>query len=943
MYRIPVEDFASDQVLIRKFCAATNLSVPGRVFAVPASRQTLAHTLEQLGARIVTAPTERSRASVTVSDLPMPGQISLTPDAVYAPDGTVLAPPTGNDAPDRIAWAASQMPVTSTDLTDLAGLRIGIALVLEPKTAVLALRLAAGGAQVSVYGHPDETRPDVAAYLQEHGVQVYTDPNGDASRPSSPPAVAQAFLSQQFHLLIDDGAHLIRWAHQVPGALDHLRGTSEETTSGLRSLENWGLDKLRVPVIAANNARSKTLFDNAYGTGQSCLMTILDVLDPEHCGVTLPEQKLAVYGYGDVGSGLAKLARALGATVAIIELDPVRQLQARMDGFVCAQPEEILPTIDLAISATGVPHTITLSHLQLLKDGAAVAVAGGVEQEISLQEAERAGATWQSRTPNLELLELPGGSTLKVLDRGGCINCTVGEGNPIEIMDLSFGVQLAALRHLQATQLSPGMHKLPAEADDAVAATALQAGSFGNANTSAATGASTTSSETPQQPEPVAVYSAGLVIPITAPSILNGAVAVCGQRILHVGERDWVLQALENAHTPYTEVNWPGVLLPGLVNAHTHLQYTNMAQLGRGQYTGFEDWASAFNDIYDTSDLDWAAAAANGAVQSIRYGTTTAADVVTDAVAASALHDAGLHGIAYWEVMDWSNQDWENGGLEAVRAGLETVPATPGVGLSPHAPYSLDAAPLLDVPDMARQAGHRLHIHLGESQLEAAWAENNSGPLADLWRSEVASSFTAARANGMGYSATQFVDQLGVLGPDCHVAHGVYMTADDRRRLRSRGTAVALCPRSNRVIGLNAPPVADYLREGNQLAVGTDSLSSSPSLDVLGELPELFALARAQGYHEQDLGRRLLHVATLGGAHALGLAVGKQRVGQLQAGALADMVFLDLPVGDIVSTIDDVVLHGSGQQVATIIAGKLRWAAPNFPLEVDAPALPETQ
>ncbi len=428
----------------------------------------------------------------------------------------------------------------------------------------------------------------------------------------------------------------------------------------------------------------------------------------------------------------------------------------------------------------------------------------------------------------------------------------------------------------------------------------------------------------------ITVHSADLVIPITAPSMPDGAVAVDGHRIAHVGDRDWVLGTLRDAGREFTEVRWPGVIMPGLVNAHTHLQYTCLAELGRGAYQGFDDWAAAFNGLYDNGSHDWGAAAAEGAQQSLRYGATTVADVVTDASAASALHDAGLHGVAYWEVMDWSNDDWRTGGQAAVAEALDAMPATPAVGLSPHAPYSLDAAPLLDLPDLARHRDLRLHIHLGESRLEAEWAEGRSGTLADLWRSDVAS-FRDLRAGGGGYSATQFVDQLGVLGPDCHVAHGVYMTAEDRRRLRARSTAVALCPRSNRVIGLDAPPVAAYLREGNQLAVGTDSLSSSPSLDVLAELAELFSLAREQGYGHHDLGRRLLHAATLGGAIALGLGDGRDRVGQLQAGAVADMVVLDVPVTDVIGTIDRVVCHGAGRQVATLVAGEVRWQAPALP------------
>lgn len=431
-------------------------------------------------------------------------------------------------------------------------------------------------------------------------------------------------------------------------------------------------------------------------------------------------------------------------------------------------------------------------------------------------------------------------------------------------------------------------------------------------------------------PDQVTVWSAGLVIPITAPSVLGGAVAVRGGRILHVGARDWVVSTLRDHSCGFSEVHWPGVLVPGLVNAHTHLQYTAMAGLGHRHFHGFADWAEAFNEIYDERTLDWGAAAREGARLSLTCGTTAVADVVTDHEAAGALHDAGLHGVAYWEVMDWTNEDWADHGPATVTRALDAMPTPPMVGLSPHAPYSLDATPLLDIPDLVRSRGLRLHIHLGESQLEGQWAQGRSGSLADLWRSEASASFTAMREGGGGFSATEFVDQLGVLGPDCHVAHGIYMTAEDRRRLRARSTAVALCPRSNRVIGLDEPPVAAYLEEGNQVAVGTDSLSSSPSLDVMADLAELHDLARSQGYAHQDLDRRLLHAATLGGATALGLAVGRTRIGQLQVGAVADMAFFEVPVSDIVSTISDTVRFGAGRQGATVVEGRVRWTSPSF-------------
>ncbi len=306
---------------------------------------------------------------------------------------------------------------------------------------------------------------------------------------------------------------------------------------------------------------------------------------------------------------------------------------------------------------------------------------------------------------------------------------------------------------------------------------------------------------------------------MTAPPIADGAVAVRDGRILHVGDRSWVVDQLDGR--PFTERRWTGALLPGLVNAHSHLQYTGMAGVGQRQYRGFEDWAAAFNADY-AQPHDWRAEADAGARASIAAGVTSIADVVTDIEAADVLEANGLGGIAYWEVMDWENQAWQERGRTQVLDELARIPTTPGAGLSPHAPYSLDVAPLLELPDIVRQRGLRLHLHLGEAAFEGERIA--LGPVPGLegvdgvghtadWHLANVPSFRAMRALGFGASATAFVDRLGVLGPDCHIAHGVYVTAADRALLRARGTAVALCPRSNAVIGLDPPPVADYLRE----------------------------------------------------------------------------------------------------------------------------------
>lgn len=424
----------------------------------------------------------------------------------------------------------------------------------------------------------------------------------------------------------------------------------------------------------------------------------------------------------------------------------------------------------------------------------------------------------------------------------------------------------------------------------------------------------------------ITVYSADHVFPVASPRIADGAVAVRGKRILHVGDRRWVLAALEERGEPFREERWDGVITPGLVNAHTHLQYTHMHEVSERHYDGFEDWSRAFMVVYERPAHDWAGAAADGAARSIEAGVTALADVVTDREAISALHDAKLHGIAYWEVIGKSNSDWTVEEREAVRAELRGIPRPPAAGVSPHAPYSLEVQPLLEIPDIVREEGLRLHIHLAEAHMEREHGAGVPGGSHESWPELGAESFRALRSRGIGVSSTQFVDHLGVLGPDCHIAHGVYVNAADRALLRARGTSVALCPRSNEVIGLDMPPVADYLREGNPIAVGTDSLSSSPSLDLMADVGTLYRVARRQGYAGADLHQHLLAAATLGGATALGLHVGKKRVGQLVVGAIADLAFFDVRAKDRDAALAELVEDGAGRCARTIISGEERFA-----------------
>lgn len=439
-------------------------------------------------------------------------------------------------------------------------------------------------------------------------------------------------------------------------------------------------------------------------------------------------------------------------------------------------------------------------------------------------------------------------------------------------------------------------------------------------------------------PERVVVYSAPLVVPVSMPVIVNGAVAVRGKRVLHVGTREWVFEILRNelsapALRSMAELHFDGLLLPGLVNAHTHLQYSGMAEVGQTTYESFRAWELAFDKIYDSPvQKPWHAWAEAGARQLLESGATAAADVVSDIEAVDVLSSLGMHGIAYWEVMDWENEAWSREGARTLISELARAGRNQNIrlGISPHAPYSLGAGPLLDLPDIARGLGMRLHIHLGETPVEAgAFPSKLSNLTSRAWSGNKWDGYLALRAAGFEVSAMQFVDQLGVLGPDVHIAHGVYASREDRRILRQRGVSAALCPRSNRVTcTVRDAPVARYLEEGNPIAIGTDSLSSAPSLDVMDDAREVYKLAIEQGYDRDDLSHRIIRALTLGGAESMGLNCGPDRIGQINPGALADLAFFDIPVDvatplGVEETLDYFVRKGAGSCRATLLSGEL--------------------
>lgn len=391
--------------------------------------------------------------------------------------GRIADPSLWRAGRDRIDWARAHMPVTAALGARLerertvSGIRIGVSDVLEPKTATVALVLAEAGAEVTVTSAGRNTDDAVAAALDRAGIPVYARATADGAEDR---LHALSLLDHRPEVIVDDGAATIRLAHlERPDVVEGMRGATEQTTSGVRPLRRMELaGALRIPVVAANDARSKSLFDNTHGTGQSVVFAVADVADRSFRGATV-----SVVGFGRVGTGIAQHAAALGARVVVSETDPVAALQAAFAGFEVRTLAEAVREADIVISATGIRHTIDVVHLEGLRTGAVVAVGGGVGQEIALDAARAAGAVELSRTGAVSVLRMPGGARIRVLDDGHCLNVSAAEGNPVEIMDLSFGVQLASVAHVLGTELAPGVHELPRAADDEVSAIALA--SFG--------------------------------------------------------------------------------------------------------------------------------------------------------------------------------------------------------------------------------------------------------------------------------------------------------------------------------------------------------------------------------------------------------------------------------------------------------------------------------
>src|SRR5467141_3529552 len=350
----------------------------------------------------------------------------------------------------RIEWARDHMPVLAAireslkQKKTLRGLRIAMALHVEAKTGVLALSLQEAGAKVRLAScNPLSTDDSVASALSE-------------------------VLDLKPDLVIDDGADLVSILHtKRTELLPGVRGANEETTTGIIRLRAMERDSaLRFPVIDVNDAQMKHLFDNRYGTGQSTIDGLMNATNLLIAGKTF-----VVAGYGWTGRGIALRARGMGAHVVVTEVDPVKAIEASMDGFEVLPMRKASRAADFIVSATGCKDILTAAHFGGLKDQVVLANAGHFDNEISRVDLERAAKGKRRVREFVDEYVLTGGKRVYLVAEGRLVNLAAGQGHPVEIMDMSFAIQAVSAGYLaeHAAGLKPRVYPVPEGLDLKVA------------------------------------------------------------------------------------------------------------------------------------------------------------------------------------------------------------------------------------------------------------------------------------------------------------------------------------------------------------------------------------------------------------------------------------------------------------------------------------------
>ena len=353
------------------------------------------------------------------------------------------------------------------------GLRLGVCLHVTAETANLVRTLAAGGAEVALCAaNPLDTQDDVAAALvARDGAAVHAIHGEDMATYYRH---IEAVLDLRPHLTMDDGADLVSTLHgRRAEQLGELLGGTEETTSGvvrLRALEAAG--QLGFPIVAVNEARTKRLFDNRYGTGQSALDGILRATN-----MLLAGRVVVVFGYGWCGQGIALRAKGAGAHVVVCEIDAVRALEAKLEGYEVMPGVEAAAKGDVLITATGGRDVVGRAHYEKMRDGAVLCNAGHFDVECDLSALRELTVERRPVRPHVEQHVLGDGRRINLLAEGRVVNLAAAEGNPAAVMDMSFANQALAAEHLVRAdgRLAPRVHPVPDEIDDEVARLTLAA------------------------------------------------------------------------------------------------------------------------------------------------------------------------------------------------------------------------------------------------------------------------------------------------------------------------------------------------------------------------------------------------------------------------------------------------------------------------------------
>ncbi|HEV8595408.1 MAG TPA: adenosylhomocysteinase [Thermoplasmata archaeon] len=381
---------------------------------------------------------------------------------------------------NRLEWARAHMDVLAAVRTDLVksrafrGLRIGMALHVEAKTGVLALTLREAGAEVRLAScNPLSTDDSVVEALREQGLETYakkweTDEEYDAA--------LHKVLDLRPQIVIDDGADLIYRIHTSrKELLRDVIGANEETTTGVIRIRAMEADaKLAFPVFDVNNAMTKHLFDNRYGTGQSTMDGIMTATN-----LLIAGKRFVVAGYGWCGRGVAMRARGMGAHVVVTEIDPIKAIEAKLDGFEVMPMLDAVGAADFVVTATGDKDIVTAKHLRAIKDGCVLANAGHFNVEVSMDDLEKLATKKRRVREFVDEYALRGGRKVYVIGEGRLVNLAAGQGHPVEIMDMSFAIQALCAERLarEGKQMPRRVREVPREIDERVAR--LKLGSLG--------------------------------------------------------------------------------------------------------------------------------------------------------------------------------------------------------------------------------------------------------------------------------------------------------------------------------------------------------------------------------------------------------------------------------------------------------------------------------